>query len=164
MFIVKNKGKIVLAVDTAEELADKIKFVIHDAIEKTDINYVLYGGEYLTPEQVAEKEHERIQELSMTRSDFFDATIKAFDTDEDDLLLVIKQVLDTLSITDTEKKIAINNYKNALNFYRKHALFTLLSGITLPIGEGVVISSGQWDRFFDKTSKKDPDAYKELIS
>lgn len=164
MFIAKNNDLIILAKETREELEQALLFMNYTSIEETDVEYQLYDNEYLTPEQVSEKEHERIQELSMTRSDFFEATIKAFDTDEDDLLLVIKQVLEALSITDTDKKIAINNYKNALNFYRKHTLFTLLSGITLPIGEGIIISSEQWDSFFDKTNKKDSDAYKELIS
>lgn len=111
-----------------------------------------------------EKEKERITNLYMTRSDFFDGTIKAFGADADDLLTVIENVLSTLPIQDVDKKIAINNYKNALNFYRKHSLFALLTDIELPIGEGVAITSKQWDKFFDETSKRNPDAYKELLS
>ena len=68
-------------------------------------------------------------------------------------------------ITDTEKKVALNNYDNALNFYRKHTLFTLLSGIDIPISEGktINISNEQWDKFYDETNNHNPDAYKMLI-
>jgi hypothetical protein len=100
----------------------------------------------------------------MTRSDFFDSTIKAWGANSDDLLPVINGILENLPIPDVEKKIAINNYKNALNFYRRHALFTLLSGVPITIGgHTVTITAAQWDRFFDKTNKRDPDAYKELL-
>lgn len=118
-----------------------------------------------TEEEIAEQEHERIQALYMTRSDFFDGLIKAFGIDEDDLLPVIQQILNNLAIEEIQKKIAINNYKNALNFYRKHDLFTLLSGVTIPVTEqlSITIEAEQWDRFFDETSKKNPEAYKELL-
>ena len=117
-------------------------------------------------EREAQEEHARIQALFMTRSDFFDGTIKAFGADSDDLLVSIQAVLGTLEIPEVEKKVAINNYKNALNFYRKHPLFTLLSDIPIPLGGGqtIIITNEQWDRFFDETDKKNPDAYKELLS
>lgn len=112
----------------------------------------------------AQEEKERIHNLSMTRSDFFDATIKAWGADSADLLPIIIEILGTLPISDIEKKIAINNYNNALNFYRKHTLFTLLSGVPITIGENtIMITEAQWDSFFDKTDKRDPDAYKELL-
>ena len=112
----------------------------------------------------AQEEKERIQSLSMTRSDFFDNTIKAWGTDDKELLPIIKGILETLGVSDLEKKIAVNNYNNALNFYRKHTLFTLLSGIPIPVGDIVVnVSSEKWDSFFDKVSKRDPEAYKELL-
>ena len=112
-----------------------------------------------------QKERERIQALFMTRSDFFDGMIKAFGVDGDSLLIVVESILNTLPVTDIEKKVAINNYKNALNFYRKHTLFTLLSNVEIPLTQElrVVITSEQWDKFFDEATKKNPDAYKELL-
>ena len=117
------------------------------------------------PQIVEERERARIQELFMTRSDFFDGTIKAFGADENDLLPMIEQALWSLGIDETQKKIVLNNYKNALNFYRKHPLFTMLSNTDIPVGNDVSIriTSEQWDRFFDETDKKNPDAYKELL-
>ena len=113
----------------------------------------------------AQKERERIQELFMTRSDFFDATIKAFGADEDDLLIAISGTITPMSLDNTEQKIALNNYKNALNFYRKHPLFTILSNVPIQISEAltITITPEQWDKFFDETDKKNPDAYKELL-
>lgn len=131
--------------------------------------YIVQNGALvLNPDyeaQKAQEEHERIQELFMTRSDFFDATIKAFGTDEDDLLIAISGTITPMSLDNTEQKIALNNYKNALNFYRKHPLFTILSNVPIRISEALTltITSEQWDKFFDETDKKNPEAYKELL-
>lgn len=131
--------------------------------------YIVQNGELvLNPDyeaQKAQEEHERIQELFMTRSDFFDATIKAFGADEDDLLIALSGTITPMSLDNIEQKIALNNYKNALNFYRKHPLFTILSNVPIRISEAltITITPGQWDKFFDETDKKNPDAYKELL-
>lgn len=116
-------------------------------------------------QEEAEKEQARIQSLYMTRSDFFDGTIRAFGADEDALFQAIMVVLAPMPIEEVEKKIALNNYKNALNFYRKHPLFTMLSDVPIPVAKGATIriSSAQWDAFFVKTWDKDPNAYKELL-
>ena len=165
MFIAKNNDLIILAKDTQEELEQALEFMVYTDIEETDIEYELYGGKYLTPKEIETKEQERIQSLSMTRSDFFDGMIMAFGTDSEDLLSAIQNVLNNLSIDEVQKKIAINNYKNALNFYRKHDLFKLLSNIPIEIGEFfITITGAQWDRFFDETNKKNPEAYKELLN
>ncbi len=111
-----------------------------------------------------QKEKERIQELFMTRSDFFDGTIMAWGVGQDELLVLIQGLLATLPIEDVKKLIAINNFKNALNFYRKHNLFQMLTGIPIPLTETlqVIIKDEHWDKFFDETDKKNPEAYKEL--
>ncbi|MBO6180802.1 hypothetical protein J6O86_03855 [bacterium] len=138
---------------------------IFNEIEK----YTYFEGEIIPDthyeEKQAKKEQERINRLSMTRSDFFDGTIKAFGIDGNDLLIIIENILNTLKIDTIEKKIAINNYRNALNFYRNHTLFTLLSNIPIKISEDltITITDKQWDKFFDETDKKNPEAYKELL-
>ena len=124
--------------------------------------------------QKAQEEAERIKELSMTRSDFFDATIKAFGADESDFLPIIENILaqipDTFQIMEDVSnevaiKIALNNYKNAAGFYRKHPLFAILSNVPIQISEALIITitTEQWDKFFDETDKKNPNAYKELL-
>ena len=112
-----------------------------------------------------QEEKERIAKLYMTRSDFFDGTIKALGLDSEDLLIVIQTVLNTIEIDNVSKKVAINNFKNALNFYRSHPLFDMISDIPLPISEGntIVITKIQWDEFFRRTANKEEDAYMSLI-
>lgn len=145
-------------IEISEEIYNEIdKYTYNDGEIVIDTNY---------EEKRHQKEHQRIQNLSMTRSDFFDGTIKAFGADSDELFLVIKKILDSLEVGTSEKKIALNNYRNALNFYRKHSLFTLLSNIPIQISQDltVTITSEQWDNFFDQTDKKNPEAYKELLT
>ena len=172
-YYVENDNKIVIYNNKKYVVENTLKYELQYAdlpIQKTNKEIIEFEGsfyfeddeEYLA-KKVA-KENERIKALSMTRSDFFDATIKAWGADDEDLLPIIKEILGTLPISDMEKKIAINNYNNALNFYRKHTLFTLLSGVPITIGDKIItVTEAQWDSFFDKTDKRDPNAYKELL-
>lgn len=149
--------------------SNNIKYVNCTQEEFKEGKYIKSGDEIILNSnyeaQKVQEERERIKELSMTRSDFFDATIKAFGADEDDLLIAISGTITPMSLDNTEQKIALNNYKNALNFYRKHPLFTLLSNVPIKISEAltITITSEQWDKFFDETDKKNPNAYKELL-
>lgn len=70
MFIAKNNDLIILAKDTREELEQALDLMVYTSIEETDIEYQLYNGEYLTPEEVQQKEQERINNLTMTPLDF----------------------------------------------------------------------------------------------
>ena len=173
VFYIKHGSKIVLYNEDRLALEDtqaKMPQYTDDKIKSSSKNIVEYKGAFYFDDDkdykalIEADETERIHELFMTRSDFFDGTIKAWGQDGDDLLPVIEGLINSLNITDLEKKIAINNYKNALNFYRKHTLFTLLSNVPIPIGGATVqITAEQWDKFFDETAKRNPDAYKELL-
>ncbi|MBQ8299347.1 MAG: hypothetical protein IJX99_05720 [Clostridia bacterium] len=103
----------------------------------------------------AQKEAERIQELYMTRSDFFDGTIQAWGVGQDELLVLIQTLLATLPIEDVKKLMAINNFRNALNFYRKHDLFKMLVNIPIQLTETiqVIITDEHLDKFFDEVDK-----------
>lgn len=116
-------------------------------------------------ERIKAEEHAYIQELYMTRSDFFDGTIKAFGADEDDLLTIITPLISQVSPDPISAKIALNNYKNALNFYRKHPLFSMLSNVPIPIGNRTItITEEQWDKFFLETVAGNENAYQFLLS
>ena len=125
--------------------------------------YVVKNNELVLNENFEEeqkqKEHERIQELFMTRSDFFDGTIDAWGVGEDELLLVIKQLLGGLPFAETTKLKALNNFKNALNFYRKHTLFHLLVGQPIPLTENIQITltDEALDKYFDEVNKGNKD-------
>jgi hypothetical protein len=106
-------------------------------------------------EEQKQKEKERIQELFMTRSDFFDGTIDAWGIGEEELLLVIKQVLDVLPFDEKTERKALNNFKNALNFYRKHTLFGLLVGNPIKLTDTVqvTLTDEALDKYFDEVAK-----------
>lgn len=122
------------------------------AIEETETELQALG---YTEEEIALQEKERIQELSMTRSDFFDGTIMAWGVGQDELLVLIQGLLATLPIEDVKKLIAINNFKNALNFYRKHDLFKMLVNIPIQLTETiqVILTDESLDKFFDEVNK-----------
>lgn len=143
---------------------DIVRVVTSDEIYqayKEDRNKVIYqdGEIILDPEYEAKqtlKEKERIQELSMTRSDFFDGMIMAFNLGSKELRDIIEQVLNNINITPVEVKVALNNYDNALNFYRKHPLFTLLNNVPIEAsGVILIFTSDIWDKFFDTRDYKE---------
>ena len=155
MFIAKNNDLIILAKETREELEVALQIMNYTSIEETDINYIFYNGQYITEAEILEQEKSRIQELSMTRSDFFDGTIMAWGVGQDELLVLIQGLLATLPIEDVKKLIAINNFKNALNFYRKHDLFKMLVNIPIQLTETiqVILTDESLDKFFDEVAK-----------
>ncbi len=174
MFYILENEKIVLCDEDKQKLENTLLFMPqYQGLEilETDKHIVDFGGtlyfeddeEYIS--LVNQKERERILTLSMSKSDFFDGTIKAFGADQDDLLPAIQAILDMLPLQDVEKKVALNNYKNAKDFYRKHTLFTLLSDTNIVLTPELTIhvTGEQWDKFFDETDKKNPEAYKELL-
>lgn len=131
-------------------------------VQQSDIDNAWYLAEKCpmkTDEQKELEEKERIQELFMTRSDFFDGTIDAWGIGEDELLLVIKQVLDLLPFDEKTERKALNNFKNALNFYRKHTLFSLLVGNPIQLTDTiqVTLTDEALDKFFDEVNKGNKD-------
>ena len=104
-----------------------------------------------TEEEKEEQEKERIQGLSMTRSDFFDGMIMAFGLDSKELRVIVENVLGSINVTPVQIRVALNNYDNALNFYRKHTLFTLINNVQIPISETMYLlfTDEIWDGFFN---------------
>lgn len=141
-------------------------------IKETETELQAWG---YTEEEKQEQERERIQGLFMTRSDFFDGFILAFNLGQTELRAIVENILNSINITDVEIKVALNNYDNALNFYRKHTLFTLLNGVEIPISEDIILvfTSDIWDKFFDTKDykelqkaiqvKPEPESTEELV-
>lgn len=137
---------------------EKIDFIVEQnhkngyEIRETETALEAWG---YTEEEIAQQERERIQELFMTRSDFFDGTIQAWGIGQDELLVLIQGLLATLPIENVKKLIAINNFKNALNFYRKHDLFKMLVNIPIQLTETiqVILTDESLDKFFDEVNK-----------
>lgn len=112
MYIAKDGDLIILARETEEELMEALKMMKYATIEETDIDYQLYNGEYLTPEEVAERERRRLDALTLTPADVERALYKAKGMDFDDLRALIAQELPQVDI----KGLAIEF--RAGNFYR----------------------------------------------
>ena len=70
MYIAKQNDLIVLTGESREALEKATLLMPNITIEKTDIEYVNVGGEYVIPEVAIEKEKERVAMLKMTPRDF----------------------------------------------------------------------------------------------
>lgn len=127
-------------------------------VQQSDIDNAWYLAEKCpmkTDEAKELEEKERIYELFMTRSDFFDGTIDAWGVGEDELLFLVQRMLTGLPLENNQKLKAINNFKNALNFYRKHDLFKMLIGTPIQLTETtqVIITEESLDKYFDEVAK-----------
>ena len=69
MFIAKNNNLIILAKETREELEQALKFMVYTSIEETEETYELYEGQYLTEEEIAQKQQEQFAK------DFFNTSL-----------------------------------------------------------------------------------------
>lgn len=112
MFIAKNNDLIILVKDTKEELEQALRFMACTSIEETDINYQLYGGEYLAPEEIEIKERERLDRLTLTPADVERALYAAKGMDFDDLKALIAEKMPQIDM----KALAIEF--RARDFYR----------------------------------------------
>ena len=94
MFIAKNNDLIILASQTREELEQQLQFIVYTDIEETDFEYQLYNGEYLTVEEILEKERERKNKLFLTRADVERAIYNSKGITFDDILELVKKLPD----------------------------------------------------------------------
>jgi ribulose bisphosphate carboxylase small subunit len=140
--------------------AERLNFIVEQnhqqgyEIKETETALEAWG---YTEEEKQEQEQERIQQLFMTRSDFFDGMIMAFGLDSKELRVIVENVLKQINITPVQIRVALNNYDNALNFYRKHTLFTLINNVQIPISETMYLlfTDEIWDKFFDTKDYKE---------
>lgn len=101
---------------------NKIKFYVEEPLDsniypvdewvETQDEYILYNGEYLTPEEIEVKERERLDALTLTPADVERALYKEKQMDFEDLKALIAQQLPMVDI----KGLAIEF--RAKDFYR----------------------------------------------
>ena len=129
---------------------EKIDFIVkqnHDqGYEIRETKTALEAWGYIEEEK-QEQERERINLLSMTRGDMFEAIILAFGKTKADIRSMIENVE---GLTDIERALYLNRFDEALDFYRGYPAVDL-------IGQMLGVSSEQLDKFFET---KD---YKELL-
>lgn len=112
MWIAKNNDLIVLVRDSKKELLKDLQLMQYTSVEETTENYTMYNGQYLTEEEIAVKERERLDSLTLTPADVERALYKAKGMDFDDLKALIAEQIPTIDI----KALAIEF--RAKDFYR----------------------------------------------
>ena len=90
-------------------------------------------------QEQAKKERERLDNLSMTRGDMFEALILARGLTKPQIRAMIENAeLDTVT-----KALYLNRFDEALEFYRGYPIFDML-------GEALDITPSMLDKFFDE--------------
>lgn len=119
-------------------IAEPAKFTYEDGEIVENPNY---------EEEQKQKERERLDNLSMTRGDVFEALILAKGLGKAQIRAMIEQA----SLDDITKALYLNRFDEALEFYRGYPIFDML-------GQALNITGEMLDKFFET---KD---YKELIA
>ena len=120
---------------------ERIEFIVEQnhklgyTIEETETTLEAWG---YTEQEKQEQERERLDMLSMTRGDVFEALILAKGLGKAQIRSMIEQAeLDTVT-----KALYLNRFDEALEFYRGYPIFDML-------GEALGITGAMLDRFFD---------------
>ena len=146
MFYIEDNNKILLFDEDKQKLQDTIAFMPQYQgleIKEVEEGYVIYDFELMTVEEKeakeTQKERERLNNLSMTRGDVFEALILAKGLGKAQIRAMIEQAeLDTVT-----KALYLNRFDEALEFYRGYPIFDML-------GEALDITPSMLDRFFDE--------------
>ena len=91
-----------------------------------------------TEEELAKEERERLDKLSMTRGDVFEALILAKGLTKPQIRAMIEQA----EVDDITKALYLNRFDEALEFYRGYPIFDML-------GQALGITGEMLDKFFE---------------
>ena len=145
MFYIQQDEKIVLFDEDKQKLQDTIAFMPQYEgleIKKVEEGYVIYDFELMTVEEMkekeAQKERERLDKLSMTRGDVFEALILAKGLTKPQIRAMIEQA----ELDDITKALYLNRFDEALEFYRGYPIFDML-------GQALGITGEMLDKFFE---------------
>ena len=144
MFYIQQDEKIVLVDENLERLQNTVAIMPQYQgleIKEVEEGYVIYDFELMTVEEMekkqAQKERERLDKLSMTRGDVFEALILARGLTKPQIRAMIENAeLDTMT-----KALYLNRFDEALDFYRGFPVFDML-------GKKLDVTSKQLDDFF----------------
>lgn len=145
MFYIEDNNKIVLFDKDKQKLQDTIAFMPqYEGLEIKEVKdgYVIYDFELMTVEEKeekqAKKERERLDKLSMTRGDVFEALILAKGLGKAQIRAMIEQA----ELDDITKALYLNRFDEALDFYRGFPVFDML-------GQVLGVTPKQLDDFFE---------------
>ena len=145
---------------------------LFDAYIEEPEKYIWSGeGIVINPnyeQEQADKQRAYIDSLTVTKADFFDATIQAFGLNDTAVETIVNHVLSSGDYDEKTKMIALNHFKNAKDFYRNHELFKVLSDTEIKVSDtvSITITSTQLDNYFINANKPDTKAtaYLALIT
>ena len=145
MFYMQQDNKIVLFDENKQKLQDTIAFMPQYQgleIKEVEEGYVIYNFELMTVEEMeakeAQKERERLDKLSMTRGDVFEALILARGLTKPQ----IRAMIENAELDDITKALYLNRFDEALEFYRGYPIFDML-------GQALGVTGAMLDKFFD---------------
>ena len=146
MFYIEDNNKIVLFDEDKEKLQDTIAFTMPQylglEIKEVQEGYVIYNSELMTVEEMeakeTQKERKRLDNLSMTRGDVFEALILARGLTKPQIRAMIEQA----ELDDITKALYLNRFDEALDFYRGFPVFDML-------GQVLGVTPKQLDDFFE---------------
>lgn len=139
-YTIQNNG--LLIADNRQALARFYDNVLELPNDYEQDKYIVVDGELvLNPnwkEEQAQKERERLNNLSMTRGDVFEALILSKGITKAQIRTMIENepTLDTIT-----RALYLNRFDEALEFYRGYPIFDLL-------GDSLDITSDMLDNFF----------------
>ena len=144
MFYIQQDEKIVLFDENKQKLQNTIAFMPqYEGLEIKEVQegYVIYNFELMTMEEKeakeAQKERKRLDNLSMTRGDVFEALILARSLTKPQIRVMIEQA----ELDDMTKALYLNRFDEALDFYRGFPVFDML-------GQVLGVTPKQLDDFF----------------
>lgn len=135
LFVDENKNKLIATLSFQSNLTE-------EDIKEVPEGYIIKDFKLMTIEDVKKEEEkaerERLNNLSMTRGDVFEALILAKDLGKAQIRAMIEKAeLDTVT-----KALYLNRFDEALEFYRGYPIFNML-------GKQLDITGEMLDKFFE---------------
>ncbi len=145
MYYIEKNNKILFADKDKQRLINTL--IMQPELTEKDIQelpegYVIENFEFMTIEEQKQRqqraERNRLDNLSMTRGDVFEALILAKGLGKAQIRAMIEQA----ELDEVTKALYLNRFDEALEFYRGYPIFDLL-------GASLGITGEMLDRFFD---------------
>ena len=145
MYYIEQDNIVKLADEDKEKLATTLRYnkrYVNCAILEVPQGYIAIAGKPLMSEEdynkeINQAELNRLNMLSMTRGDVFEALILAKGLTKPQ----IRAMIENAELDNITKALYLNRFDEALEFYRGHPIFDLL-------GDSLDITSGMLNNFF----------------